>query len=286
MKSSEMRYTPAMLARLTYSFAAYELSERLVSEAGTYGDEYGHGAFLAEEAATIVSEAMSLLEAAVVADRLRGVSWLAVADALEVTGEAAEAHFATAERRFRDALLFQHRHPENGGLGYTAAPYAVGEPERVRTELDAWVVQHRRSSGPDRDEPKPVTRGLAAMEGTWIAERIGQVLELSDALIKRELPNGISYEDAQLRHAEMKVELYETMAEERPKSREVEQQLAEARERLAELTEDTSTVRPEFVTLAVCTAVSRQPRVQCPAPLTPRRTELHDQPSRRLNDLR
>ena len=158
-----MRYTPAMLARLTYSYAAYELSERLVSEAGTYGDEYGRGAFLAEEAATIVSEAMALLEAAVVADRLRGASWLAVADALEVSAEGAEERFASAERRFRDALLFPYRHPENGGLGYAAAPYAVEEPGRVREQLDAWVVQHRRSSGPDRDEPEPVTRGLAAM---------------------------------------------------------------------------------------------------------------------------
>ena len=140
MESSEMRYTPAMLARLTYSYAAYELSERLVSEAGTYGDEYGRGAFLAEEAATIVSEAMALLEAAVVADRLRGASWLAVADALEVSAEAAQERFASAERRFRDALLFPHRYPENGGLGYTAAPYAVEEPDRVREQLDAWVV--------------------------------------------------------------------------------------------------------------------------------------------------
>ena len=80
-----------MLARLAYSDAAYELSERLVSEAGTYGDEYGRGAFLAEEAATIVSEATALLEAAVVADRLRGVSWLAVADALEVSAEGARS---------------------------------------------------------------------------------------------------------------------------------------------------------------------------------------------------
>ena len=235
-----MRYTPAMLARLTYSFAAYELSERLVSEAGTYGDEYGRGAFLAEEAATIVSEATGLLEAAVVADRLRGVSWLAVADALEVSAEGAEQRFAPAERRFRDALLLPHRHPENGGLGYASAPYAVEEPGRVRTQLDAWVVEHRRSSGPDRDEPEPVTRGLAAMARTWIAERIGQVLELSGALINRELPDGISYTDAQLRHAEMKVELYEAIGAEQPESREVEQQLAEARQRLAELTEHTS----------------------------------------------
>jgi hypothetical protein len=35
----------------------------------------------------------------------------------------------------------------------------------------------------------------------------------------------------------MKVELYEAMAAERPESREVEQQLAEARQRLGELTE-------------------------------------------------
>jgi hypothetical protein len=237
---SETRYAPAMLARLTYSFAAYELSERLVSEAGTYGDEYGHGAFLAEAAATIVSEAMALLEAAVVADRLRGISWPAVADALELSPEGAEERFAPAERRFRAALLFPHRHPENGGLGYAAAPYAVEQPGRVRKQLDAWVVQHRRSSGPDRDEPEPVTRGLAAMEGTWIAERIGQVLELAGALIKRELPDGVGYKDAQLRHAEMKAELYEAMARERPESREVERQLAEARQRLAELPQHAS----------------------------------------------
>jgi hypothetical protein len=235
MESSEMRYTPAMLARLTYSWAAFELSERLVSEAGTYGDEYGRGAFLAEEAATIVSEAMCLLEAAVVADRLRGVSWLAVADALEVPAEAAEAEFATAERRFRDALLFPHRYPETGGPGYTVAPYAVEEPERVRNQLDAWVVQNRRSSGPDRDESEPVTRGLAVMAGTWIAERISQVLELSDALIKRELPDGVSDKDAQHRHAEMKVELYEAIAAASPDSRDIDQQLTEARRLLADL---------------------------------------------------
>jgi hypothetical protein len=78
------------------------------------------------------------------------------------------------------------------------------------------------------------------MARTWIAEHIGQVLELSDALIRRKLPDGVSYKGAELRHAEMKVELYEAMAEERPESREVEQQLAEARRRLDELTEHQS----------------------------------------------
>ena len=43
VSAGRLAEAPAMLARLTYSWAAYELSERLVSEAGTYGDEYGRG---------------------------------------------------------------------------------------------------------------------------------------------------------------------------------------------------------------------------------------------------
>lgn len=54
------------------------------------------------------------------------------------------------------------------------------------------------------------------MAGTWIAERIGQVLDLSGALIRSALPEGVSQKDAQLRHAQLKVELYEAMAAERP----------------------------------------------------------------------
>ena len=81
------------------------------------------------------------------------------------------------------------------------------------------------------------------MTGTWIAERIGQVLELSDSLIKRDLPDGISYKDAQLRHAQLKVELYEAMAAVRPESYKVQQQLTEARQRLAELEVTTRRVK-------------------------------------------
>jgi len=175
-------------------------------------------------------------EAAVIADRTRGASWQAVAEALDVPAECARNRFAEREREFREALLFPHRYAENGCLGYTVAPYAVEEPDRVREQLDAWVVEHRRSSGPDRDEPQPVTRGLAARSTSWITERIGQVLELSDALIKRELPAGVSYEQAELRHARLKVELYEAMVAQRPGHLEVELQLIEAREQLSELT--------------------------------------------------
>ncbi len=69
----------------------------------------GRGAFLAEEAVTIASEANALLEAAVVADRLRVASWAAVAEALDMSAEAAQERFGLAERRFREAVLFPHR---------------------------------------------------------------------------------------------------------------------------------------------------------------------------------
>jgi hypothetical protein len=236
MDIDQVAYTPAMLARLAYSHAAYELSERLASEAATHSDSYGRGAFLTEEALATSLETEALLEAAVVADRTRGASWEAVAESLDVPAERARGRFAVHEREFREALLFPHRYPENGCLGYTVAPYAVEEPDRVCEQLDAWLVKHRRSSGPDRDEPLPVTRGLAAMSSTWISERIGQVLELTDALIKRELPAGVGYDHAQLRHAQLKVELYEAIIAQRPRHREVELQLIESRERLSELT--------------------------------------------------
>jgi hypothetical protein len=218
MEIDKLAYTPAMLARLVYSHAAYELSERLVSEASTHSDSYGRGAFLTEEALATFSEAEELLAAAVVADRTRGAPWQAVAQALDVSAEQARERFAQHEREFREAVLFPHRYPENGALGYTVAPYAVEEPDWVRERLDGWVVKHRRSSAPDRDETQPVTRGLAAMSTSWIAERIGQVLELSDALIKRELPAGVTYDQAELRHDQLKVELYEAMASKRPEN--------------------------------------------------------------------
>lgn len=235
MEIDKLAYTPAMLARLVYSHAAYELSGRLVSEAATNSDSYGRGAFLTEEALATLSEVEGLLKAAVVADRTRGASWQAVAEALDVSAERAHERFAQHEREFREAVLFPHRYTENGALGHTVAPYAVEEPDWVRERLDGWVVKHRRRSAPDRDETQPVSRGLAAMSTSWIAERIGQVLELSDALIKRELPAGVTYDQAELRHAELKVELYEAMVAQRPGQRDVELQLIEAQQLLSDL---------------------------------------------------
>jgi hypothetical protein len=236
MESPAIPYTPAMLARLAHADDACELSEKLASEVGTCSDRFGRGAFLTEQAAAVLVDARAFLQAAVIADRLRGAPWASIAEALDSSLESARQRFAPSEHDFRDAILFPYRYCENGDFGSTVAPYAVEEPDHVRQRLDAWAVEHRRGSGPDREEPQPVTRGLTAMSATWIVEQMSQVLALTDALIKRSLPAGVSYEQARRRHAEMKVELYEAMVTQRPGQPDVELQLNEAREQLSEFT--------------------------------------------------
>jgi hypothetical protein len=230
-----MDYTHAMLARLAHAAAAQELSEQLISEGSADADGYGRGAFLTEEAHRIYSDTRSLLAAAVVADRLRGASWAEVGDALGITRQSAHERFGDAEREFREAVLFPHRQPGHGGRGYCAAPYAVEQPDVVRERLDRWVVENRRSSGPDRTEPEPFTRGLAAMRDGWTMDRMGEVLRLSEMLIDRKLPTGVTYEQARWRHAELKVELYERMTADRPDDTTVALQLMASREDLAGL---------------------------------------------------
>ncbi len=230
-----MDYTPSRLARLTHAHAAYELSDRLVSVACTHSDGYGRGAFLTEEAAQVLSDAQALLAAAVVADRLRGASWSEVGESLQISKQSAHERFTSSERDFRDALLFPHRQSEHGGLGYTAAPYAVEAPDAVREQLDQWVVKQHRNSGPDHEQAEPVTRGLAAMRESFTMDRTSEILRLSQALIDHQLPAGVSYQHARRRHAELKVALYERMVNENPDDTKIALQLMQARENLTAL---------------------------------------------------
>jgi hypothetical protein len=228
-----MDYTNAMLARLAHAAAAHELSEQLISAGSADADGYGRGAFLTEATHRISSETRALLAAAVVADRLRGASWAEVGDALGITRQSAHERFGDAEREFREAVLFPHRQPEPVGRGYCVAPYAVEQPDVVRERLDRWVVENHRSSS--RSELEPFTRGLAAMRDSWTIDRMGEVLRLSEMLIDRKLPTGVTYEQARRRHAELKVELYERMTADRPDDTTVALQLMASREDLAAL---------------------------------------------------
>ena len=61
------------------------------------------------------------------------------------------------------------------------------------------------------------------------------MLQLSQMLIDRKLPTGVSYEQARRRHAELKVALYERMTADRPDDTKVALQWMQAREDLAAL---------------------------------------------------
>ena len=80
----------------------------------------------------------------------------------------------------------------------------------------------------------------------------------------------MSYKDAQLRHAQLKVELYEAMAAVRPESYKTQQQLAETRNRLAELQETPRRVKTEPANMAArsewCCAQGRPDWCQAGAP--------------------
>jgi hypothetical protein len=70
------------------------------------------------------------------------------------------------------------------------------------------------------------------MRDSWTIDRMGEVLQLSQALIDRKLPTGVSYERARRRQAELKVELYERMAADHSEDSDVALQLMRAREDL------------------------------------------------------
>jgi len=61
------------------------------------------------------------------------------------------------------------------------------------------------------------------------------VLALSQALIDRTLPDGITYEQARRRHAELKVQLYERMISQNPDDTKIALALMQAREDLTTL---------------------------------------------------
>lgn len=229
-----MEYTNRSLARLAYSDAARELAERLVSTADPSSDAWGRGASLTEDANEILTAARELLAAAVVADRQRGCSWADVGNSLEVTRQSAQERFVDAEREFREAVLFPHRHPESGGFGYTVAPYAVEEPDLVRARLDQWVTAVRPPAA-GRDEAAPVTAGLAQLQAHATADGIADLLALTKMLLDDALPVGVTKDQARRRHAERNVQVLERIASERPDDAQAAGELANAQAELEAL---------------------------------------------------
>jgi hypothetical protein len=229
-----MAITLRGLARLAFSYEAMESSEQAVDLVSAYADGFGRGAFLTEETAGFVRGAEALLRLAVIADRCRGVSWEEIGEALGVSKQAAHERFAGAVAEFREQVLFPHRRPAGAQLGYTVAPHPIGDDvEGVLRKLDEWVIGHERSSGRNRDEPEPVTRGVVDDDRRWVVSEIDLIGELVDRLINGNLPDDVEPEQAKRVLHERKVAVYERMLELDPENEDAAKSLEESRAALA-----------------------------------------------------
>jgi hypothetical protein len=188
--TSASGYSLAQQLRIAYMEACRELSDRARSEVSTYGDGYGHGGELIENARQLVSQAERVLELAVAAERGTSVSWETIGEALEVTRQTAHARFAQKVEDVLDDVLFPAREGTDGQLGWWACPDGLEDPVKTVQRLDAWATRHRERTDPERGE-RPVSENLQTGRNAGV-DGIDAVLRLTRKLLDRNLPQGVT----------------------------------------------------------------------------------------------
>jgi len=154
--------TRASLAKLVLAYDARELAEAAHGFVATYGSY--EDVTIEEVGRLVLAPAKRLVDAAVVAARLRGVSWETIGEVLEITRQSAHARYAEAEKAF-EAMLDEPEATAADGTRYNRQHPALRRPDETAAELDAWAVRHREDpphSFPGRD--RPVSDGLRRMD--------------------------------------------------------------------------------------------------------------------------
>lgn len=202
------------LVRLAHATACRSLADRARGQVTTSATERDRGrGLLIEDAVALVREAERVLQLAVATERARGVSWEGVGDVLEISRQSAHERFSGPVKEIDDGILFPRRDPDDGGLGWWACPDGLEDPEKTAHELDEWAVRHREAWDPDKDEVRPVSRGLGHRTGA--SARVGginDVLTLARRIGDRELPDGVTDREARRVLLERKVKTYELIA--------------------------------------------------------------------------
>ncbi len=202
------------LMRLAHATACRSLADRARGQVTTSANERDGGrGLLIEDAVALVREAERVLQLAVATERSRGVSWEGVGEVLGISRQSAHERFSGPVKEIDDGILFPRRDPDDGGLGSWACPDGLEDPERTARDLDGWAVRHREAWDPDRDDVRPVSRGLGHRTGA--SARVGginDVLTLARRIGDRELPDGVSDREARRVLLERKVRTYELLA--------------------------------------------------------------------------
>ncbi|MTD47643.1 hypothetical protein GKE82_26375 [Conexibacter sp. W3-3-2] len=197
-------------ARLAVAAAAQDLSDRARSLVTVHPDDTRE---LVELAHQLVQQAEEIQLLAVTAAREAGVSWQDVGQQLgDVTKQSAHARFASGVEEVRERIIFPGREGSAGSPGWWACPDGLEDPKRTLRRLDAWSARHRERTDPKRDEA-PVSAGIHAINDTHPGiSGIALVTDLAKRLVDRQLPDGVTEEDARVLLAQAKVRTYDRIA--------------------------------------------------------------------------
>jgi len=207
-----MRYSRPELHLIAYLVACRELSDAARGQVSTYSEEYRRAGELVEDALRLVHQADEVLRLAVAAERAASTSWQEIGERLDVSRQAAHERFARVVDEISDGVLFPTREPDHeGGLGWSACPDGLEDPEASVRQLDEWALRHREPSDPERGE-SPVSGGLGAREDLASVEAIGLVTALARRLMDSDLPAGVSERAARRVLLERKIEAFDTIA--------------------------------------------------------------------------
>ena len=207
-----MVYTRSELHRIAYLVACRELSDAARGQVATYGQEYRRAGELVEDALRLVHQADEVLRLAVATERAASTSWQEIGERLDVSRQAAHERFARVVDEISDGVLFPVREPAHeGGLGWSACPDGLEDPEATVRRLDEWALRHREPSDPERGEC-PVSGGLGGREDLASVDAIGVVTALARRLMDGDLPAGVSERAARRVLLERKVEAFDMIA--------------------------------------------------------------------------
>lgn len=199
----------AAQARLAVAAAAAELSEQARTTVPVHEHDVDE---LVELATRLVSQAEDVQRLAVAAARETGHSWEDVGERLGTSKQAAHKRYDTVVAEIHESILFPSRRGAKGAPGWWACPDGLEDPRATIARLDAWVDQRRQRHDPDRGHGA-VSAGIQAISDRHPGVTgIGLVTKLAKRIMDRDLPSGVTEEDARILLLRAKVVTYDEIA--------------------------------------------------------------------------
>ncbi len=155
-------YTDEARVRLLLSYAYRDVAELALSGAGTWADRGIQPGDAVEEAVRLVREAEEVLLAAIVWERVRGTTWEAIAQALQMHRQGAHRKYAGLVRAVLERLRKRTRWTRDALPSReeeTDLPWEYRDPEAAAAGLDRWLRDPTATS-PARHQDNPGSAGL------------------------------------------------------------------------------------------------------------------------------